>query len=55
MASKTAVTQYRRKLRAKNFNKRARRARENKGTTPAFAIHTPEADAAAPVQAKKKK
>ncbi|MDP2309023.1 MAG: hypothetical protein Q8P18_23570 [Pseudomonadota bacterium] len=45
MASSTAQTEYRRKLRRKNAGVKARRARENKGTTPVFPIHTPEADA----------
>ncbi|MES2640099.1 MAG: hypothetical protein V4850_11470 [Myxococcota bacterium] len=45
MASATAQTEYRRKLRKKNAGVKARRARENKGTTPVFPLHTPEADA----------
>jgi hypothetical protein len=45
MASKTAQTEYRRKLRRKNMGTKARRARENTGTTPVFPVHTPEADA----------
>ncbi|MDP2316096.1 MAG: hypothetical protein Q8P41_24580 [Pseudomonadota bacterium] len=45
MASATAQTEYRRKLRKKNAGTKARRARENKGTTPVFPVHTPEADA----------
>jgi hypothetical protein len=53
MASKTAQTSYRRFLRAKNAGAKAKRARANKGTTPAFPIHTPEADANAPAMAKK--
>lgn len=48
MASKTAQTEYRRAVRHKNAG-RARKAKLNaKGTTPKFAIHTPEADANAP-------
>ncbi len=47
MASRTAVTEYRRKLRKANAGKAARRVRENKGSTPAFPVHTPEADAIA--------
>ncbi|MFZ5481071.1 MAG: hypothetical protein ACOZNI_30190 [Myxococcota bacterium] len=43
MASKTAQTEYRRKLRRKNAGKDARRARENKGSTPPFPIQPPEA------------
>jgi hypothetical protein len=52
MASKTAQTTYRRFLRAKNAGNKAKRARENKGSTPLFPIHTPEADALAPEMAK---
>jgi hypothetical protein len=52
MASKTAQTEYRRKLRKMNAGKAARRLRENQGTTPVFPVHTPEADAAAPNQAR---
>ncbi|MEL6346482.1 MAG: hypothetical protein AAFV53_25450 [Myxococcota bacterium] len=51
MASNTQQTRYRRKLRkakAGKVNKRLRR----RGTTPSFPIHTPEADANAPNQAK---
>ena len=50
MASNTAQTQYRRALRKKNQNKPRKRALQNKGTTPAFPVHTPEADANAPAQ-----
>lgn len=53
MASKTAQTQYRRALRLKNAGRDAKRARANEGTTQPFPIHTPEADALAPNQAKK--
>lgn len=53
MASKTAQSTTRRRLRQKNAGVKARRARENKGSTPAFPVHTPEADAAAPAMAKK--
>jgi len=45
MTSNTAVTEYRRELRKQNAGKAARRARENKGSTPVFPVHTPEADA----------
>ena len=51
MPSDTQQTKYRRKLRrakAGRDNKRKRR----QGTTPAFPIHTPEADANAPSMAK---
>ena len=47
MASNTAVTEYRRKLRKANAGKAARRTRENRGSTPVFPVHTPEADAIA--------
>ena len=52
MASNTAETQYKRKLRNKNAGKKAKAARNNHGTTPAFPLHTPEADANAPEQAR---
>lgn len=52
MASKTAQTTYRRHLRNKNAGAQSKRTRNNKGTTPAFPVHTPEADAAAPAMAK---
>lgn len=56
MPSATAQTEYRRKLRRKNAGRKARNTRENKGTTPVFPVHTPEADAnaAAIMEAKKK-
>lgn len=47
MASNTAQTEYRRMIRRKNAGKKARRTRENKGTTPPFPLHTPEAEATA--------
>ena len=48
MASNTKQTKYRRRLRrAKMGTERKARAR-NQGTTPAFPIHTPDADANAP-------
>lgn len=50
MASNTAQTEYRRELRRKNQNKPRKRKLDNHGTTPAFAVHTPEADANAPNQ-----
>lgn len=48
MASKTAQTMYRRHLRNKNAGVKRKRALENHGTTPQFAVHTPEVDANAP-------
>jgi hypothetical protein len=53
MASKTALTELRREIRKKNAGRKARNARENKGSTPVFPVHTPEADQNA--EAKKKK
>ena len=47
MASKTAQTEYRRKLRRLNAGKKDRRVRTNKGTTPPFPIHQTEAAPAA--------
>ncbi len=49
MASKTAATEARRHIRRKNAGSDRKAALRNKGTTPAFPIHTPEADANAPV------
>jgi hypothetical protein len=51
MASNTRVTEYRRKIRKANANRKAKNHRANHGTTPVFPIHTPEADANAPAQA----
>jgi hypothetical protein len=45
MASKTTQTTLRRMLRNRNAGRKDRNVRANKGSTPAFAIHTPEADA----------
>jgi hypothetical protein len=53
MASNTKQTSFRRKQRALKAGRKAKNARENNGTTPKFPIHTPEADANAPQQAKK--
>lgn len=48
MATQTKITEFRRSIRAKKAGK-ARKARMNSvGTTPKFAIHTPEAHANAP-------
>ena len=44
MATKTAQTEFRRNLRRKNAGKKSRRARENKGTTPAFPLQVPAAE-----------
>lgn len=51
MASKTRVTEFRRKIRRANAGRKAKNLRANRGSTPAFPIHTPEADANAPDQA----
>jgi len=48
MASFTKITRFRRKLRAKKAGRTAAARRRIDGTTPAFPIHTPEVDAAAP-------
>lgn len=48
MASKTNVTEYRRKIRAKKAGAERKKFQENKGTTASFPIHTPAVDAAAP-------
>ncbi len=50
MASNTKVTEYRRKLRQAKAGRKAKNQRAIHGTTPAFPIHTPEADANAPDQ-----
>ncbi len=53
MASLTQTTRFKRKLRKKNAGKKRKARARNVGTTPAFPIHTPEADSNAPNQAKK--
>jgi hypothetical protein len=50
MASKTAVTEARRHIRRKNAGAARKAKLRNHGTTPAFPIHTPEADANAPAE-----
>lgn len=50
MASPTKITEYRRKIRHDKAGRKAKNLRENRGSTPAFPIHTPEADANAPAQ-----
>lgn len=52
MASLTQKTEYRRSLRKDKMGKERKRRARNFGTTPAFPIHTPEADANAPEEAK---
>ena len=53
MASNTQQTRFRRKLRKAKAGRKAKAERRNQGTTPVFPIHTPEADANAPAEAKK--
>jgi hypothetical protein len=48
MASNTQETRYKRSLRRKNMGKERKRKVRANGSTPAFAIHTPEADGNAP-------
>lgn len=51
MPSNTALSEFRRAIRKSNAGKARKRALR-KGTTPVFPVHTPEADAAAPAQAR---
>ena len=53
--SRTSQTQNRRRIRKKNQGREAKRIRRNKGSTPAFPVHTPEADQNAPNQANPQK
>jgi len=48
MASYTKLTRFRRKIRRKKMGRDGKARRRIDGTTPAFAVHTPEVDAAAP-------
>lgn len=52
MASNTKQTRFRRNLRNKKAGRDRKRALVTKGTTPSFPVHTPEADANAPAEAK---
>ena len=52
MASNSQTTKFKRKLRKAKAGRRAKTARRTHGTTPSFPVHTPEADANAPAQAK---
>lgn len=52
MASNSKTTAYRRKLRQSKAGRARKAALRIHGTTPAFPIHTSEADANAPEQAK---
>ena len=49
MASLTQTTRYKRKLRQKKAGRKAKNRRALHGTPPAFAIHSPEAVANAPL------
>jgi len=48
MASNTKITRFKRAQRQKKAGRARKAHARNHGTTPAFAIHTPEADANAP-------
>ncbi len=48
MASNTQETEFKRHIRRKNMGRNRKRLLRSRGTTPAFPIHTPEADALAP-------
>ena len=52
MASNSKQTKFRRALRLKKAGRKAKNKRNSVGTTPVFPIHTAEADANAPNQAK---
>ena len=54
MASLTQKTKYRRALRKKNAGRKRKNKLARHGTTPAFAIHTPEADKNAPNEVSQK-
>ena len=54
MASNTKQTRFRRNLRLKKAGRDRKRKLVVQGTTPVFPIHTPEADANAPAEAKNK-
>ena len=45
MASNSKQTKFRRMIRSRNAGRKAKNLREQNGTTPAFPIHTAEADA----------
>jgi len=52
MASNTQETRFRRKLRKKKAGRDRKKKLANHGTTPAFPIHTAEADKNAPNEAR---
>lgn len=49
MASLTQTTRYKRKLRRRRAGRKAKNARANHGTTPAFEVHSADAVANAPL------
>ncbi|MFK7929893.1 MAG: hypothetical protein AB8H79_16995 [Myxococcota bacterium] len=49
MASLTQTTRYKRKLRRRRAGRKAKNARANHGTTPAFEVHSDAAVANAPL------
>jgi len=55
MASNTKQTRFRRNLRLKNAGRKRKNRLATHGTTPVFPVHTPEADANAPAEAKPSK
>jgi len=55
MASNTQQTRFRRNLRKKNAGRKRKNRLATYGTTPVFPVHTPEADANAPAEAKPSK
>ena len=55
MASNTQQTRFRRNLRKKNAGRKRKNRLAKYGTTPVFPIHTAEADANAPAEAKPSK
>lgn len=50
MASLTKITRYKRAQRDTRMGAKRKARIRREGTTPAFAIHTPEADANAPAE-----
>ncbi len=48
MATLTKITKFRRKLRRAKAGADRKKLNEKVGSTPAFPLHTPEVDAAAP-------
>lgn len=50
MASYTKTTRFKRKIRRKNMGRDRKALLRSQGTTPAFAVHTPDAQANAPAE-----